>query len=235
MADDLLPAGVIQGWYGKSAFVTGKATNETNQWGVPKPKKVIHFEYKPADMGAGCINCEGKKVCGASMTSDGFGRWAVPAATDIPEVLNMTLKNARQYCDYLEKTNEKVFDQTATIAKELAITEEKLGVLSKGIESDGVHDVVRNLQAVQAKIESLEAEVAKGTNATQKLQTSVQQHEDEVMLLAKNLAGQKDALEASAQGKMVTAADLEKFRSEMDKRHAELDEQVKKKCECVMM
>lgn len=42
-------------------------------------------------VGAGYVACEGKRVCGATMTADGFGRWAVPSARDLPDVLNMVM------------------------------------------------------------------------------------------------------------------------------------------------
>ena len=35
----------------------------------------------------------GKRVCGATMTSDGFGRWAVPSARDLADVMNMVISS----------------------------------------------------------------------------------------------------------------------------------------------
>merc|ERR1719331_3636249 len=113
---DLLPAGIIShGVYGNPKWVQNQANDTTNSWGVQKPGRILKFGYESASVGAGFISCEGQRVCGATMTSDGLGRWAVPSAKDIPEVLNMLTASIQKNTEYLEQTCNKIYDAFAEL------------------------------------------------------------------------------------------------------------------------
>ena len=44
---------------------------------------------------------KGKRVCGATMTSDGFGRWSVPSARDLADVFNMIIASNHSHLTFL--------------------------------------------------------------------------------------------------------------------------------------
>jgi len=117
---DLLPAGLIShGLYGGSTFVQNQPTGQMNSWGVLRPGAPLKFNYVPATVGAGFIACEGKRVCGATMTSDGFGRWAVPSARDLADVLNMVISSNHSYAQYFDMTVDKIFERMNVLGTEL--------------------------------------------------------------------------------------------------------------------
>lgn len=117
---DLLPAGVIShGLYGGSNWVQNQPTGQMNSWGVLRPGAPLKFSYVPATVGAGYIACEGRRVCGATMTSDGFGRWSVPSARDLADVLNMVISSNHNYAQYFDMTVDKIFERMNVIAAKL--------------------------------------------------------------------------------------------------------------------
>jgi len=117
---DLLPAGMIShGLYGGSQFVQNQPNGSQNSFGILRPGGALNFRYEPAVVGAGFIACEGKRVCGATMTSDGFGRWAVPSAKDLADVFNMMMAATQNQTMYFDATVEKIFETVSALQKEV--------------------------------------------------------------------------------------------------------------------
>lgn len=117
---DLLPAGVIShGLYGGAKWVQNQPTGQSNSWGVLRPGAPLNFTYQPAMVGAGYIACEGKRVCGATMTSDGFGRWSVPSARDLADVFNMIIASNHSYCQYFDMTVDRIFERVNVLGAEV--------------------------------------------------------------------------------------------------------------------
>mmetsp|Transcript_4909 Transcript_4909/g.11626 ORF Transcript_4909/g.11626 Transcript_4909/m.11626 type:complete len:465 (+) Transcript_4909:114-1508(+) len=117
---DLLPAGVIShGVYGGSQFVQNAPSGAKNSFGVMHPGSPLSFQYESAMVGAGYISCQGRRVCGATMTTDGFGRWSVPSAKDMADVLNMMTASNQSYHQYFDMSLEKVFEMICALQKEV--------------------------------------------------------------------------------------------------------------------
>ncbi|CAK9017225.1 unnamed protein product [Durusdinium trenchii] len=117
---DLLPAGVIShGLYGGSKWVQNQPTGHANCWGVLRPGAPLNFSYVSAMVGAGYIACEGHRVCGATMTNDGFGRWSVPSARDLADVFNMIMASSQSQLQYFDMTVERIFERMNLLQSEL--------------------------------------------------------------------------------------------------------------------
>lgn len=117
---DLLPAGVIShGVYGGSQFVQNAPNGAKNSFGVMHPGSPLSFQYETAMVGAGYISCQGRRVCGATMTNDGFGRWSVPSAKDMADVLNMMTASNQSYHQYFDMSLDKVFEMICALQKEV--------------------------------------------------------------------------------------------------------------------
>lgn len=143
---DLLPAGVIShGLYGGAKWVQNQPTGQSNSWGVARPGAPLNFTYQPAMVGAGYISCEGKRVCGATMTSDGFGRWAVPSARDLADVFNMIIASNHSYVQYFDMTVDRIFERVNVLSSD--VHRLKLA-LSRGSGNAGAEAV----QAVQGQV-----------------------------------------------------------------------------------
>lgn len=189
---DFLPAGAIShGVYGhpKKVATTAPAGN-CNIWGVQKPGKMLSFAYESASIGAGFISCEGQRVCGATMSSDGLGRWAVPSAKDIPDVLNMLATNLQNALEYHDQTAERIYEKIAASLEKGRHTPDtdhrsKLSDLEARINNLEKGRMDRDPKAGQ----NVSAHVEKLDDVTQNLVTRIRNLELIVQNLQQNSSG----------------------------------------------
>lgn len=226
-------------WYRDSVWVQSEPKGDSNIWGVENAGAPLMFEYVPADWGAGYIACNQRRVCGASMTADGMARVAVPAAMDVPRVLNMVVQDAHSRAKCLDDTCFAIHKHTSTMAAQVNQAEANLDVLKKGVASGGVQEIQSRLSALKQQIVGLEAAASELGKRENDMSATLDKQTSAVNQFATTWAQQKATLESTAGSEMMTAKDRETLEAKLadlekrlNDRLGDVDEQLRKKCEC---
>jgi len=107
------------------------------------------------------------------MTSDGLGRWAVPSAKDIPEVLNMLVASIQKHAEYFDKTSETIFDSMVKFRDEMQSVR-KNAELNGGMNNGGMNGFKspgqdaqqdRRFQMLEQQVQDLKNSMMNGSNS----------------------------------------------------------------------